>query len=501
MGKLFTNKTILEILEKYKDVWALSHLAKLAAWDGEVYMPVQGANYRGQALAKIQTLTKKFLTDKEFIKLIEKASSENLNTHEAAVIRVLERNLAFYQKLPESFLEEFEELISKAQIVWRDARRDNDYKSFAPYLKKIVDLSREKADYLGYQKHPYDALLDIFEENSNSQKLDLYFQEVVPSAKETLEIITSSKKYPFRSKISELEYREEDAARLNHRILEFLNHDPKRLRLDKSSHPFSEGISTEDSRITTRYEESDIVRTITSTVHEFGHAIYFLQHQSELNPTPLYENHSLALHESQSRFFENHIGRTKAFLSSNLERFHNLGEKFREYDEDEFYRYFSQVNPSLIRVEADEVTYHFHIFVRYEIEKELISEELSVDDLPEKWNQMYQDTVGIKPSNDREGCLQDIHWSMGAIGYFPTYSQGTVFAAQIANTISTQLGELEVLISDQGGISKIESWLQEKLHKHGSTYTFDQIAKQVTGEEFNTNHWKKYLREKYAKLY
>ncbi len=501
MEKFFSNPTILKILEKYKEVWALSHLSKLASWDGEVYMPVNGAEHRGLALAKIQTLIKKFMTDKDFIELIKKAESEELNSYESAILRVLKRDVGFYQKLPEKFLEDFEQLISKSQVVWRDSRRDNDYKSFASYLEKIVAFSRRKADYLGFEEHPYNALLDIFEEGSSTRKLDTYFKEVVPTAKEVLKKIISSKNYPFESPITNLKYEQNDGEKLNYEILKYLNYDPKRLRLDTSTHPFSEGLSTQDSRITTRYDQKDIVRTITSTVHEFGHAIYFLQHSEELNPTPLYENYSLALHESQSRLFENHIGRSMGFLKGNLKSFHELGKEFQKYDTQDFYRYFNQVRPSLIRVEADEVTYHFHIYVRYEIEKLLTGGDLTVSEIPEKWNSMYQETLGIRPKTDTEGCLQDIHWSMGAIGYFPTYSQGTVFSAQIADTISSKLGDLNKLSSTSEEIAKIEKWLFENMHKYGSTYTLDQMAEKITGEKFSTKAWKKYLSDKYAKLY
>lgn len=497
----FPNKTVKKLLNSYQDVWALSHLAKLAMWDGEVYMPVKGANYRGFALAKVQTLTKKFLTDKNFQLLLKQAEAESLNEYERAIVRVLNRELFFYEKLPVEFLEEFEKTVSNAQLVWREARQTNNYELFQPYLEKIIELSRQKADYLGYQNHAYDALLDTFEEGSTVSALDDYFTEVVDVVSKLLTKIKASAKYPFTSEISDLKYKQSTAETLNNKLLEFLHYDSKRLRLDISSHPFSEGLSTDDSRITTRYEGKDIVKTVTSTIHEFGHALYFLQHDPKFNTTPLYTNYSLALHESQSRFFENHIGRSQKFLQENLSLFQALGEDYTKYNAAVYYRYFNQVNPSLIRVEADEVTYHLHIYIRYQLEKQLLSGELSVADIPSRWNELYTKFLGVTPPDDAQGCLQDIHWSMGAIGYFPTYSQGTVFAAQIANELELKIGSLNTLIAQEDGVKTIKNWLKQNIHTHGSVYTFLQLSEKLTGKSFQTQSWAKYLQQKYAKLY
>lgn len=500
-GKYFTNKTILDIITLYENIWALSHLEKLANWDSEVYMPESGAKLRGHALAKIQILTKQLLTHDSFHQLLKNAEAENLNTYEEALLRVLKRELRFYERLPEEFLEEYEKTISEAQLAWRTAKKTNDYKIFEPFLQKIIDLSKKKAQYIGYKKHPYDALLDTFEEGSTVAKLDPYFQEVVGFIENILKNITSSKKYLLPSKIADLEYKRDSAIKLNHKLLEFLHYNPKRLRLDISSHPFSEGLSTDDSRITTRYEGKDIARTVTSTIHEFGHALYFLQHNSKFNLTPLYINNSLALHESQSRFFENHIGRSFKFLEKNLNLFKNLGNQYEHYNADGFYRYFNEVKPSLIRVEADELTYHLHIYIRYKIEKQLLEGELRAEDIPSYWNDLYTNLLGITPTDYSTGCLQDIHWSMGAIGYFPTYSQGTVFASQIAEELTRQIGSIDELLSKPDGVVAINEWLRKNIHTYGSVYTFDQLVKNLTGKDFQLNPWKNYLKEKYAKLY
>lgn len=498
---LFQNEKIIEILDYYKSIWALDHLNKLAAWDSEVYMPTKGAMYRGKALARSQILMQQLFLNKKFINLIESTKNEELNDHEKAVIRVLRRDLEQYQKLPSKFIEEFEETVSEAQIVWRKSREQDDFNLFAPKLDKIVELSRQKAKFLGYKEDPYDALLDTFEEGLTTKFLETYFREVTKTITKLLDVIKSSQKFNIESPLSNLEYNIEKAKVLNIKLLEYLQYDDQKLRLDVSSHPFSEGLSTHDSRITTRYEGYDIARTVTSTIHEFGHALYFLQHHDEINTTPLYTNYSLALHESQSRFFENHIGRSKKFIEENLSNFYNLGSAYEKFKTEDYYEYFNQVKPSLIRVEADEVTYHAHIYIRYKIEKALINDEFQVNEIPTIWNEMYRDILGIIPSNDSEGCLQDIHWSMGAIGYFPTYSLGTVFASQISNKLENDLSTIPELLSSTIGVKKLNLWLEEKIHQFGSKFTFNQISKQLTGSELDTSYWSDYLNKKYKEIY
>ena len=497
----FTNKNILKLLEKYQYIWAIDHLQKLASWDSEVYMPVNGANYRGEALGNIAKLTKSLITDKEYLSLIEKIKSVKLNKYEAALLRVVLREVKIYKSLPTDFIYEFEKTASIAQLAWRKARQKSDFNLFKPHLSKIVQLSIDKSKYLSYENHPYDALLDLYEEGNSVNRLDPYFDDVISTASELMIKIKSSKNYNSDNPIEKIKYKEKEAEILNDRILEKLNINRNKLRLDKSSHPFSEGLSTDDARITSRYEGFDISRTVTSTIHEFGHAIYFLQHDEDFNKTPLYTNYSLALHESQSRFFENHIGRSESFLSILIDDLHNLGQEYKNFSASDFYKYFNFVKPTLIRVEADEVTYHFHIFIRYEIEKKLISQELKIDDIPDVWDDMYKKYLNITPENDAVGCLQDIHWSMGAIGYFPTYSQGTIFAAQVAKSIDENTKGIEYLINSKAGMAEIQSWLKDKIHKHGAMYTIDQIADDIIGESFNTKAWKKYIFEKYGKLY
>lgn len=496
----FTNKTILKILDHYQSAWALSHLLSLSAWDSEVYMPEKGTKYRGIAQAKTQTLIQNIVLDSNFQELIKKADDENLNIYEESIIRLLKRETKFYKSLPAKFLEEFEHTTSRALLSWRKAKEQDNFDLFSDDLSKIILLSRQKADYLGYESHKYNALLDQYEEGSSVEELDVYFEDVVKFIEELLKKIVNSDNYKSSHPLSNTEYPIELAKTLNLNILKILKYDPGKISLDISSHPFSEGLSTDDSRITTRYEGFDIARTITSTIHEYGHALYFLQHQEAFNTTPLYTGYSLGLHESQSRFFENHIGRSKEFINKLSPLLHKLSRDYEKFDANEFYKYFNLVTPSLIRVESDEVTYHGHIYIRYSIEKKLINGEIEAKDVPEVWNKHYEEVLGVTPKTNQEGCLQDIHWSMGAIGYFPTYSQGTVFAAAINERIAEDIGNMSDLIHE-GKIDVIQKWLFQNIHQYGATYIFEELSKKLTGEKFVTEPWKRYLSNKYSDIY
>lgn len=497
----FQNKHIVEILNRYESIWALLYLSALSSWDGEVYMPISGAKFRGYAMGKTQVLIQQLVTEPKLKALLEEAKDQELNDSERAVLRLLIREIDIYEKLPKSFIEDFEQTISSAQLVWRKAREENNFSLFQPQLEKIVKLSQEKSNLLGFSDHPYDALLDLYEEDSNVKFLDDYFESIITEVDALIAYITSSSKYSLTSPISQLMCNRSDLEKLNISILEYLKYDSTRLRLDVSTHPFSEGLSTDDARITTRYDTTDFAKTLTSTIHEFGHALYFLQHNSDYNRTPLYTHYSLGTHESQSRYFENIIGRSWAFMEKNLDKFKDLGSDYEQYTTQDFYRYFNFVKPGLIRVEADEVSYHAHIYIRYLIEKDLIAGELTVKDVPERWNNLYEKHLGIRPTDDSTGCLQDIHWSMGAIGYFPTYSVGTIFASQLNNQLEIAIGNVDTLLLTDDGIDKIKLWLKDNVHQHGPVYKINELASRITGERFTTKYWKEYLIEKYRAIY
>lgn len=492
----FKNPTILKILDYYKDLWSLSYLSGLASWDLETYMPKMAATFRGEAMARVSTIRQKKFLDNEFVGLINKAVKEkNLNDYEKGVVRIMVQSLKLYQKVPSKFLEEFEVLTNNATVVWADAKAKNDFNSFKPYLDKIFQKNRELADLLGYKDSPYDALLDLYEEDLTSKDVTKFFDEVLPPLKMLLDKIVTSPNYKPTHFLESKKYDKNKMIALNEKVLkdlwgEFGNDG--NFRLDVSSHPFTISFNNQDTRITTWYNETDFARSLMAVIHEFGHALYDMQYDDKLNMTPIAGGSSLVIHESQSRFWENHIGRSKEFIKRYIKDIRSLVNK-QDLSVEEVYTYLNQVKPSLLRVEADEVTYHMHIALRFEIEKGLIEGKLKINDIRDIWNTKMKDYLGITPKTDKEGVLQDIHWAHGSVGYFPTYSMGTFLGSQWEEKL--QKDNIK-----NNEYAKIEEWLKTKIHKWGSTYTLkDLLSKNKMKYDPSVNI--NYLEEKYSKIY
>lgn len=489
----FKNKTILKILDYYKNLWALSYAAGVAHWDLETYMPPKGVGARGEALGRLSVIRQKMFLDKGFVELVQKSrSKKNLTDQEKGVVRILLRSLEFYRKLPPSFIEEFEKLTNTATVVWRNAKEKSEFRLFEPYLLKIFDMNKKIAEYLGYKDSPYDALLDQFEEGLTAGAAESFFSEIKQPLGQLLGKITGSEKYAGTHFLDTAKYDRQKMSDLNGKVLKYLwNEYGQNFRLDTSSHPFTTSFGSQDTRITTWYHDTDFGRSLLATVHEFGHALYDLQSADELEMTPVSGGSSLVIHESQSRFWENFVGRSKPFI----ERFLPDIQKVvgRGVGSADVYSYFNQVSPGALRVEADEVTYHFHIMLRFEIEKGLVEGKLKVKDLPEIWRTKMKEYLGYDVGSDAEGVLQDIHWSGGMVGYFPTYSLGTFLGAQWERKIRAEKLELK-------NYGTIEKWLGEHVHKYGSTYTLQELLKK-NGMKFDPAVNLEYLRKKYSKLY
>lgn len=482
-SKVFKNQTILKILDFYKNLWAISHVSAVSHWDLETYMPKKGVEARGQALGRLAVIRQKMFLDPTFANLIATVDRKKLNDYESGVIRVLNKSLDFYKKVPSAFLEEFENLTNTATVIWREAKEKEDFEIFQKPLSKIFDMNRQMAEYLGYKDSPYDALLDLYEEDLTSKSVNQFFSEIKQPLQELLKQITSSKKYQKTHWLENAKYDKNEMSKLNDKVLKSLWPDSDRLRLDISTHPFTTSFGNNDTRITTWYHEKDFARSLLATIHEFGHALYDLQSADSLEMTPIAGGSSLVVHESQSRFWENFIGRSPEFVSKFLPDFRRVTND-QKLTANDVLLYFNKVSPSLLRVEADEVTYHFHIMLRFEIEKDIIEGKLKVKDIKEVWNAKMKDYLGIVPKKDSEGVLQDIHWSGGSVGYFPTYSLGTFLGSQFEKEI-------------KGDPKK---WLGEHVHKYGSTYTMPELLKKnkmVYDPTVNLN----YLQQKYSKLY
>jgi len=492
------HRKIKNLIKKYENIWALSYFLNLANWDTETYMPEQGTIVRGEACARLNLLIQKEVLNPEFIKLVKETSAEqDLTASERGIIRILTKQIDTYQKLPKEFLEAYTTLITSSSLIWAKAKRANDFSIFSDVLERIFTLSRQKAEYLGYKDHPYDALLDEYEQDITVKDLDKFFTEIKNFLTENFSEEIAKNKGKLATFTQEA-YDQEAMARLNLKVLQYFGANPQNLRLDKSSHPFTATISTKDVRITTRYPQTGFTGSLLSTVHEFGHALYTLQHAALIEKTPLFTINSLGLHESQSRFWENHVGKSAGFIKTFYTDFLSLGKNFKKYSWQDFYQNFNFISPSLIRTEADEVTYNYHILIRYEVEKALLSGTIKVKDLVEFWNDKYQKYLGIIPKNLSEGVLQDIHWSCGLIGYFPSYALGTVLSATWQKQLVLDLQtDLNSLINSQTGINKIKAWQKEKIHQYGYTYTLEELVKKVTAKNFSTIDWQGYLQKKY----
>jgi len=492
---VFEHPIVREILEKYRVVWAIGHAQALMGWDSQTYMPPEGNAERGLARAELSVLSRSLLLRDEFVGLVEKAKGlvDEFNDYEKGVVRVLDRTITRLKKIPEELVYEQARVAQEANKAWREAREKDDYEIFKPYLARIIEINRKIAEHLGYEEHPYNALLDIYEEGLTVRDMDAIFAGIIPESKRVLaHVLEEGYCHPLEEKGYEKEWME----RANKAVLDLLAFPWSRGRLDVSPHPFTIGIGLDDVRITTRYEGRDFRRTLYATIHEYGHALYNLQNNPAFKATPLLGGASLGVHESQSRFWENIVGRSRAF-AGHLKRILDEHVPFvREYSVEELYRYFNMVRPSLIRVEADEVTYNFHIYLRYQLEKMMIAGEVGVDDLPRLWADMMEELLGVRPKSYRDGILQDIHWSYGSIGYFPTYTIGNVVSAQILAKADEELGGLHRLV-EEGRFGEIRGYLREKIHQWGAVYPPKELVARATGEPVNPEYFNRYLHRKY----
>lgn len=498
----FTNPTIKKILKHYRTIYALEYLNAVADWDLDTYMPEKGAKARGEAMGKAETLTQKIFLEKHFVELIKKSQElDDLNDYEKGVARVLNRDLDYFEKLPPEFIEEFAKTTAVASTVWKKAKKDNKFKDFEPYLIKLVELVKKKADYMGFDEHPYDALIDSYEEDWTTKDYTEYFDKVRNPLKELLGKIQKKGSFTQDLVLEKTPYDEDKMVELNKKVLKYLNADYARFRDDQTVHPFTTGFCVDDVRIATYYPEGNFGQSLAATAHEFGHALHRLNCDPELDFTPLTEGDSYTLNESQSRFMENIVGRSKEFLGLFVEDMKGLSPEIAKIINkdgiDGIYRYINAVKPSLIRVEADEVTYHFHIMLRFEIEKGLIEGSLAVKDLPEIWNSKMKEYLGVVPPTDSEGVLQDTHWSWGYFGYFPTYSSGSFLAAMWKVKMEEDLGKIEKLVHSSAGIDKVENWLKDNVQQYGAVYTLKDLLKKSLGKSFDPQPMLDYLEVKY----
>ncbi len=469
-------------------------------WDQQVYMPKNGSEGRGRQMATLSTFSHELFTSGKLEGILrDLAEEQNLDDSQRFNVQRTLKDVLRKKKYSEAFVEEMALTTSKAFGAWHEARTKRDFKVFEPLLAKIVELKRQEAEFLGYEEHPYNALVEDYEPGLRVSRIDEVFDQV----KRELFPFTREIAARFKPDTSFLAktFPKEKQWEFSKRIIEKMGYDFESGRADDAPHPFCTTFAPGDVRITIRSAENEFNMMLFAAVHEAGHALYELGlPQREQYGLPLGSALSMAFHESQSRFWENSIGRSLPFWKGQYGTLQKLfPENLAKVSLGDFYRGVNAVEPSFIRVEADELTYHAHIYIRYLIEKALMSREIEVKDIPSFWNDRYQEYLGIRPSHDGEGCLQDVHWSYGSFGYFPTYSFGSFYAAQLHAAMKRDLPDFDGKV-ERGEFSAILKWLREKVHVHGKRYSSDELLTRVTGEPLNGNHFMSGMRVKYGAL-
>lgn len=490
-----------------KSAAIFSGISSLLEWDQETYMPKEGIEARSSQIEKIAGLVHKEKTSKRFGKLLSQlidlesgqVLDATLTEPHRAALREWRRDYLRSVKLPSAFVQDFAKTGSASMHAWSVAKQKGDFKLFLPHLKKVVSLCRKKADILGYTEHPYDALVDLYEPEMKTSQLTLLFGRLKIPLTNLLKSILA-RPQPDLSFLHK-SYAHEKQTAFGKLLLEAMGFDKSFSRLDESVHPMCVTVHPRDIRMTTRIYPNLPLSNILSVIHEGGHGLYEAGLPTEEYGTPLCEAASLGIHESQSRLWESIIGRGLPFWRH---FFPLLQEAFPEHLAavrlEEFHHAVNLVKASFIRVEADEVTYNLHIMVRFELEKALIEGSLKPEDVPDAWNEKMRLYLGISPSSDIEGCLQDIHWSMGGFGYFPTYALGNLYAAQFFEAFATDHPDWKNQISN-GNLKQLRSWLNQKIHRFGRQYIPEELCERATGKPLSEKPFVNYLEQKYKPLY
>ncbi|MFA6800660.1 MAG: carboxypeptidase M32 [Acholeplasmataceae bacterium] len=490
----------MKYLKKQEKKLKHEYFLWLYSWDAETEAPKQASSYSEKQFSVLFEEAYQAESDLKYVEAIEKLF-QNLDQIEdkdfQVEIKKAYKNLRIVKKVPKDEYLAYGLLIQQAPAIWHEAKQKNDFNLFAPTLKKIIDFNRKLVKYLETDElKGYDVLLDMYEDDFGVKEYDAFFdiikEQLVPFAQEV-----TKQKQKFSRKLTKGVFPAAKQEEFSKYLMDVFHYDQERAVLKESAHPFTSGVSSKDTRITTHYYENNLVSSIFSTIHEMGHAIYELQNDSKYDDTFLHGGTSLGIHESQSRMFENMIGRSFAFWQVHYSK---LVELFPHQLKDttllDFYRYINQAKKSLIRVEADELTYSLHVLVRYELEKLMINGKIKIEDLPKKWNSLYGKYVGIKPKNDGEGILQDIHWAHGSIGYFPTYALGSAYAAQIYVAMNKDFNvENAIENNDQ---AKINAWLCEHIHQYAQSKTPKELMGIATKENFNPQYYVDYLKRKFS---
>lgn len=491
------NQSYKRLQEQLEKAMALQTSMVLFEWDNETLAPKEAADFTAGVIGSLSSQYLDIITSDETKKLLDQCKEEEFLTEvQKAVVRETEEEIERLECIPADEYRKFAELTAKATGIWADARAKKRFDLFAPVLREIVEYQKRFASYRAKKgQRLYDVMLDTYEKGFGMEELDRFFavvkEGVIPLLKESKKRTADADDSFLAGNYTRKQ--QEKAARF---LAEYVGFNFNRGVLAVSAHPFTTNLHNRDVRITTSYQER-IDSSIYSVIHESGHAIYELGIRDDLTQTAVGQGASMGMHESQSRFFENIIGRNRNFWIPIYGTIQEIfGEPLSSVNLDRFLAAVNKTIPGLVRTEADELSYSLHVLVRYEIEKMMIEENIEIESLPEIWNQKYEEYLGVRPENDGEGILQDIHWSQGSFGYFPSYALGNAFGAQFYYQMKKVM-DFDGLLK-AGNIGVIREYLRENIHQYGKLKTSRQILKDVTGEDFNPSYYIKYLQERYG---
>jgi carboxypeptidase Taq len=503
-GRMHLSTAVSELRARLAQVDDLEGAENVLQWDQQVNMPPGGAEARAHHVSTLRSLAHGMFVADETGELLERAAAETsampYDSDDASLVRVTRREFDKMRRVPQQLIADRAHAFALAFKAWEKARAQSDFASFRPHMERIVELTIAYADALGYEDCPYDALLDRFEPGMKTAQVTNLFGQmrsrIVPLVQSIAE-----RGEPVDDGFLHRDYRDETQWEFGLLLLDRMGFDLERGRVDRSTHPFTQGISPDDVRLTTRIVPERLFSGLFATIHEGGHALYNQGLPASLGRTSLRRGASYAVHESQSRLWENLVARSREFWKRFLPDLRRLfPEQLADVELDAFYRAVNRVEPSLIRVEADEATYNLHIFVRFELEIAIVERRLEVADLPAAWNDKMRSYLGITPPDDRRGVLQDVHWSGGHIGYFPTYALGNLLAVQFYNRARAAIPDLEQQIAD-GAFLDLLTWLRENVHCHGSKFMPAELVMRAAGSEIDAAPYLDYLETKYGRIY
>ena len=488
-------------LRKYEATMAAyNHALGVLYLDATTAAPSDTWEGRGKTMEIMSEITYKLSTDPENEELLSylEAHVDELDAQTKREVEVLRKGFDQTKKIPAEEYVAYSVLLNDAQAVWAKAKNEDDFASFAPYLEKIMDYNRKFAGYYNPDMKPYDALLNEYEEGLNMETLDVFFAQlreaIVPLIAKIQAVPQIEDSFLFKHYPVEIQRKFSDF------LMEVLGMDRTHCGIAETEHPYTTNFNNKDVRITTHYHEDNLVSSMFSVIHEGGHALYELGADDKYNYTALSGGVSMGIHESQSRFYENIIGRSRAFVHAIFPKVKEFfPEQLEGVDEEMFYRAINKAEPSLVRTEADELTYALHVMVRYEIEKKVMAGELTVAEIPAEWKRLYKEYLGVDVPNDALGCLQDSHWSGGSVGYFPSYALGSAYGPQMLKKMEEDLGDIWADVA-AGDLSRVTGWLQEKIHSHASFKKPGVLFEEVCGK-FDATYYTDYLTAKYTELY